>query len=69
MYDIYRISVNGTDQSMCGKTPESACKSLKYVLSIYYKKNQAPRPLLSIITSKTLIINQRLLVSSNDPTL
>ena len=27
-YDIYHISANGTDTSTCGKTADSACKSL-----------------------------------------
>ena len=58
---MYHISKNGRDKSMCGKTADSACKSLNYLLSIYYKK--VPKHGLSIITSKSLIINQQIMVS------
>ena len=62
-YDTYFISDNGRDKSLCGKTADSACKSLKYVLSIYYNKNQSPQPELLIIISKSLTINKLLVVS------
>ena len=61
-YGMYHISDNGTDKSMCGKTVDSACNSLRYVLSVYYNKTQAPLPGLSIV-SKSLTINQQLQVS------
>ena len=64
-YDTYYISENGRDMSMCGKTADSACKSLEYVLGIYYKKNQVPKPGLSLITSKSLTINRQLTVGKN----
>ena len=41
-YDMYYISVNGTDKSSCGKTADSSCKSLKYVLQSYYKNESHP---------------------------
>ena len=62
-YDLYHISDYGADKSLCGKTADSACKSLKYVLSIYYKDNQVPKPGLFIMVSKSLTINKQLLVS------
>ena len=64
-YDMYYISLNGTDKSTCGKTADSACKSFKYVLGIYYNKTQLPKSGLSIITSKSLVINEELIVSSS----
>ena len=48
---------------MCGKTADSACKSLNYVLSIYYNKTQSPQLGLWIITSKSLNIDQQIMVS------
>ena len=62
-YDKYYMSENGSDKSMCGKNADSACKSLTYVLGIYYNKSESPQPGLSIITSKSLIINQQLMVN------
>ena len=62
-YNKYYISVNGADKSMCGKTVDSACKSLNYVLSIYYNRSESQQLGLSIITSKSLTINQQLMVS------
>ena len=62
-YDMYHISDNGNDKSMCGKTADSACNSLRYVLSVYYNNTQAPLLGLSIVVSKSLNINQQLVVS------
>ena len=62
-YYRFYISVNGTDKSTCGKTANSTCKSLKYVLGIYYNRDKSLQHGLSIITSKSLIINQELMVS------
>ena len=36
---MYYISVNGTDKGSCSKTVDSACKSLKYVLSFLVSDN------------------------------
>ena len=62
-YDMYYISENGSDTSTCGKTAGLACKSLENVLGIYYNKPQLPQIGLLIISSKSLTINQRLVVS------
>ena len=63
---MYHISENGTDQSSCGKTENSACTSLKYVLGIYYNRSESSQRGLSIITSRPLTFNQQLMVSQNE---
>ena len=49
--------------STCGRTKDTACKSLEFILNLYYKDNVSPDAGLEIITSESLIIDQQLMVS------
>ena len=62
-YNSYYLSDSGTDVSTCGRTADVACKSLEYILNLYYKASSKPDVGLEIITSKSLIIDQQLMVS------
>ena len=61
-YDTYYLSDSGTDVSTCGRTADVACKSLEYILNLYNKASSKPDVGLEIITSKSLIIDQQLMV-------
>ena len=62
-HDTYYLLEDGTDVSTCGRTAETACKSLEFILNLYYKDSSSPDTGLEIITSESLIIDQQLMVS------
>ena len=62
-YDTHYLSDSGTDMSTCGRTANAACKFIEYILSLYYKASSKPDVGLEIISSKSLIIYQQLMVS------
>ena len=62
-YHAFFLSSSGTDSSTCGETTETACKTLDHVLSLYYNTTQ-PQPGLEIMTSISLHIDQKLMVST-----
>ena len=55
----YHLSSNGTDESTCGSSEETACRTLEHVLSLYYNTTKIG---LKINTSTPLTINQQLMV-------
>ena len=61
--NTFYLSNNGTDTSTCGSTIDTACKTLEHVLSLYYNTTGQPQPRLNVMTSKSLRIDQRLMVS------
>ena len=62
-YELFYLTSDGMDVSSCGKTVETACKTLHQILSIYYNASDVPTCGLKIITSKSLInINKQLMV-------
>ena len=62
-YQLFYLTPGGDDVNYCGKTAETACKSLEQILSIYYNKSSIPQRGLEIITSNPLInINKQLMV-------
>ena len=62
-YELFYLTSGGEDVSNCGETVETACKTLRQILSIYYNTSGIPRHGLEIITSKSLIIiNKQLMV-------
>ena len=62
-YITFYLSSNGTDTSACGETEYTACATLDHVLSLYYGMSSDPHLGLEIITSKSFIINQNIMVS------
>ena len=56
---IYYISSNGSDESTCGDTG-TACRTIEHVLYLFF--NKSGQTGLEIITSKSLVIDQRLMV-------
>ena len=50
------ISSNGIDGIQCGKSPETACRSLEQVLKV------VPMDSFHIITSKSVTIDQHMMV-------
>ena len=62
-FELFYVTPDGEDASDCGKTVETACKTLNQILSIYYNKSGIPQQGLEIITSKSLItIDKKLMV-------
>ena len=59
-YVTYYISSRGSNKITCGGTSQTACRTLKQVLGLYYSMRH-PSP-LKIITSKTLVFDHRLMV-------
>ena len=63
-FETFYLTPDGEDVSNCGKTMETACKTLEQILEIYYNTSDVPQRGLEIITSKPLItINNQLIVS------
>ena len=63
-FQLFYLTSDGEDVSNCGRTMETACKSLHQILSIYYKTSDIPPYGLEIITPKSLItIDKQLMVS------
>ena len=62
--NTFYLSSNGTDTSTCGKSEFTACKTLEHVLSLYYNTTGQPQQKLNVITSKSLRIDQSLMVSN-----
>ena len=62
-YVTFYLSSNGTDTDSCGATINTACATLDHVLSLYYGTSYDPHLGLEIITSKSFIINQNIMVS------
>ena len=61
--ELFYLTPDGEDVSSCGKTVETACKTLHQILNIYYNTSGIPQHRLEIITSKQLItINKQLMV-------
>ena len=65
---VYFLSSNGTDTATCGETFLTACKTLDYVLRLFYNvsgdvENTDGDVELRIITSESLLIDQTLMVS------
>lgn len=58
----YYLIHNGSDTSMCGRSVDSACLSLKQVLMLYHAK--PPTKGLQIITDMSLLIDSNILVST-----
>ena len=54
---------SGTDTDSCGRTKDSDCESLEFILNHYYKNSSSPDEVLEIITSKSIVIDKRLAVS------
>ena len=61
-YALYHMSSNGSDDSTCGVTMDTACKTLEHVLHLYYNSPYPPKVGLEIITSKSLTIDKHLMV-------
>ena len=62
-YQLFYLTPEGEDLSTCGKTVETACKTLNQILTIYNNNTDTPSVGLEIITSKSLItINKQLVV-------
>ena len=62
-FQLFYLISDGNDVSNCGKTMETACKTLHQILNIYYNTSGIPEYGLEIITSKPLItINKQLTV-------
>ena len=62
-FELFYLTPDGEDVSNCGETVETACKTLRQILSIYYNTSDIPPHGLEIITSKPLItINEQLMV-------
>ena len=59
-YATYYISLNGSDESTCGDTRDTTSRTLQHVFSLYY--NISSQSGLEIITSKSLIVDQHLIV-------
>ena len=65
-YKLFYLTPEGEDVSTCGKTVETACKTLDQILTIYYNTTDTPSVGLEIITSKSLItINKQLVVCNS----
>ena len=63
-FQLFCLTSDGEDVSNCGRTVETACKTLHQILNIYYKTSGIPPYGLEIITSKSLItIDKQLMVS------
>ena len=63
-FELFYLTSDGENVSNCGKTVETACKTLRQILSIYYNTSGIPQHGLEIITSKSSIaINKELMVS------
>ena len=62
-FKLFFLTPDGEDTNNCGKTVETACKTLHQILGIYYNTSGIPLDGLEIITSKPLItINKQLMV-------
>ena len=61
-FELFYVISDGKDVSDCGKTVETACKTLNQILSIYYNKSSIPQQGLEIITSKSLITTDKQLM-------
>ena len=60
------MTPEGENVSNCGKTVETACKTLDQILTLYYNTTDAPSVGLEIITSESLIsINKQLVVCNS----
>ena len=61
--ELFYLTSDGEDVTDCGKTVETACKTLHQILNIYYNTNGIPQHGLEIVTSKSLITtNKQLMV-------
>ena len=65
-FATYHISSSGSDDNTCGGSTDTACRSLEHVLRPYYKSQHTSG--LEIITSKSLVIDQHLMVRFIFPT-
>ena len=62
MYEVFYLSIIGSDMAACGKTESTACKTLEHVISLYYNTTGQPQKGLEIITSKSLTVGKALKV-------
>lgn len=64
-WDVYHLSASGEDSNTCGNSTETACKTLGYVLDLYYGTNDVYGigTGLHVMTSKSVSINESLMVS------
>ena len=60
-YSRYYLSANGSDIIGCGTSTKTTCKTLQYVLSIYYCRTHDTIG-LRIVTSISLTIDKKLTV-------
>ena len=67
---LYFLSSNGTDTITCGETFLTSCKTLDYVLRLFYnnsrdvgRTDRDVHSTLRIVTSESLLIDQTLMVS------
>ena len=71
MFDIYShpdtwyVMDRGRDKDGCGRSPDSACETLLYLLQQVNRTHLPPGKELRIITDKSLRIDQQNAVSTN----
>ena len=70
MFDIYfhpdtwYVMDRGRDKDVCGKSPDSPCETLLYLLQQVNRAHLPPNKELRIITDKSLRVDQQTAVSS-----
>ncbi len=57
----YLLLHNGSDTRYCGGSADSACSSLPHIITLYFAQPQ--RKGLQILTEKSLVIDNKIMVS------
>ena len=64
--DTWYVMDRGRDKDGCGRSPDSPCETLLYLLQQVNRTHLPPDKELQIVTDKSLVIDQQTAVSTID---